>query len=364
MCKAHSKKNRVCFVSLKAYPLFNPDISSVFGGAEVDLYMLATELANDERFEVSFIVGDYGQPPLEVRQGVTLIKSLDAKKTKILHGWKIWKALRRADADVYMQEACSLGTFLIALFCKIHRRRFVYRTASTQEADGTYRHDHPIAGRLFLWSLKNAAAVVVQNQQDADNFKQQGGIDARVISNGLIVSGYPSAEKSIILWVGRSAAIKGPRRFLTLARAFPNESFVMICQNATGDEHYGSLIQEAGAIGNLTFIERVPFHKIDHYFETAKIYVNTSDSEGFPNTFVQACKAGAAILSFAVNPDGFLDTYQCGCCCQGQEQKMAEYLSRMLENNRYQELGRNGAAYARQHHDIRRIIGHYKELFI
>ncbi len=65
MCKAHSKKNRVCFVSLKAYPLFNPDISSVFGGAEVDLYMLATELANDERFEVSFIVGDYGQPPLE-----------------------------------------------------------------------------------------------------------------------------------------------------------------------------------------------------------------------------------------------------------------------------------------------------------
>lgn len=360
----HAKKIRVCFVSLKAYPLFNPDIRSVFGGAEVDLYMLATELAKDQQFEVSFIVGDYGQPPWEVRQGATLIKSLDVKKNMILQGWKVWRALRRADADVYMQEACSLGTFLIALFCTIHRRRFVYRTASSQEADRTYIQEHPFTGRLFLWSLKKAAAIVVQNQQDANNLKQHLGIEAHVIPNGLAVSDCPADEKSTILWVGRSAAIKGPYRFLTLARAFPNEAFVMICQNATGDENYGILRQEAKTISNLTFIERVPFQEIDRYFESAKIYVNTSDSEGFPNTFVQACKAGAAILSFAVNPDRFLDAYQCGYCCEGQEAKMAEYLRSMLEKNRFQELGRNGAAYAKQNHDIRRIIGQYKKLFI
>ena len=29
----------VCFVSPKAYPLFNPDCKGVFGGAEVDLYL-------------------------------------------------------------------------------------------------------------------------------------------------------------------------------------------------------------------------------------------------------------------------------------------------------------------------------------
>ena len=57
----------------KAYPLFNPQIKTVFGGAEVDLYLLATELAKDNDFAVSFITADYGQPPIETIAGVKII---------------------------------------------------------------------------------------------------------------------------------------------------------------------------------------------------------------------------------------------------------------------------------------------------
>ena len=65
--KDKNGKIRVCFVSPKAYPIFNPDIESVFGGAEVDLYMIATELAKDPDFNVSFIAADYGQADEEIR---------------------------------------------------------------------------------------------------------------------------------------------------------------------------------------------------------------------------------------------------------------------------------------------------------
>ena len=51
----YTKPVKICFVVLKAYPLFNPDVKSNFGGAEVDSYLLATELAKDKNFEVSFI---------------------------------------------------------------------------------------------------------------------------------------------------------------------------------------------------------------------------------------------------------------------------------------------------------------------
>ena len=40
-------KIRVCFISLRAYPIFNPSVEKLFGGAEVDLYLLATELAKE-----------------------------------------------------------------------------------------------------------------------------------------------------------------------------------------------------------------------------------------------------------------------------------------------------------------------------
>ena len=62
MEEASGKKTvKVCFVSPKAYPLFDDKAQGVFGGAEVDLYMLGTELAADDAFEVSFIVADYAQ---------------------------------------------------------------------------------------------------------------------------------------------------------------------------------------------------------------------------------------------------------------------------------------------------------------
>ena len=107
----------------------------------------------------------------------------------------------------------------------------------------------------------------------------------------------------------------------------------------------------------------MPFNRIDTYFQRAKVLVNTSDSEGFPNTFIQACKAGAAILSFNVNPDGFLDTCKCGLCCNGDAARLTYNLGFILENNRYIELGLNARKYVEQNHDITRIAAEYKAVF-
>ena len=62
---------------IKAYPLFNPKTNATFGGAEVDLYYLATELAKDPNVTVSFVVADYGQNNLEQHENVQVIKSLN-----------------------------------------------------------------------------------------------------------------------------------------------------------------------------------------------------------------------------------------------------------------------------------------------
>ena len=137
----------------------------------------------------------------------------------------------------------------------------------------------------------------------------------------------------------------------------------MICQRATGDIEYDGLKADAGKISNLQFIERVPFHDIDRYFDGAKVFVNTSDSEGFPNTFIQACNASTAILSYAVNPDGFLDKYQCGVNCNGNSSTMTNQLKEILSENRYQQLGNNGLKYVRDHHNISEIIERYIPIF-
>jgi glycosyltransferase involved in cell wall biosynthesis len=136
----------------------------------------------------------------------------------------------------------------------------------------------------------------------------------------------------------------------------------MICQPAVGDRAFDALASEAAAIPNLTFLPGVPFGCIDRHFMSARVLVNTSDSEGFPNVFVQAAKCGTPILSLNVNPDGFLDVYECGLCAGGNWKSFKEMLDVLLEPETYRRYSENAYRYACENHDIGNIIGRYKEV--
>lgn len=359
-----ANKIRVCFIAPKAYPIFNPQVEKVFGGAEVDLYLLATELAKDGNYQVSFVVADYGQPDGEMREDVRLVKSLAWGQNALVGGIKVWRAMKRADADIYVHEACSLGTTLAAAFCRLYGRKFVYRTAHTNETDGTYFRKHPVRQYFVRWAFLRADALITQNEKDVEDALRTIGRKPCVIRNACRLSDATGDNKQGFLWAARSLPIKRPELFLELAKAFPDTSFTMICPQGSGDRRYDELVQAAGQIGNLHFIQQVPFQEIDRYFERAAVFVSTSDAEGFPNTFVQACKSATPILSLRVNPDGFLDAYDCGRCADGDWERFCRMARELYDTPMGRELGLNGKSYIRRFHDINDIIQTYKQIFI
>ncbi|MBN1124758.1 MAG: glycosyltransferase family 4 protein [Sedimentisphaerales bacterium] len=358
------KSIRVCFVSPKVYPLLNPSTEGVFGGAEVDVYMIGTELAKDNSFNISYITADYGQIDHEQIENTTLFKSFKLRDNPIKGAFTLWQAMKRAHADIYFLKTASPGVPLVFHFCRSHRKTLIYRTAHSDECDGTYKKRHPFLGRVFEHVLRNASAVLSQNEQDADNLRKTIGVDSTVIRNAhRIADAYETGQRNTILWIGRSADFKKPGRFLELARRCPDQSFVMICQRATGDAQYDQLQKDAAGIDNLTFLSRVSFHETDQYFRQAKILVNTSDAEGFSNTFIQAAKWGVPILSYRVNPDNFLAAFSCGLACDGDSNRMEQGLRFLLSNDKFIEIGTNARRYAEQHHDIFTVIEQYKALF-
>jgi glycosyltransferase involved in cell wall biosynthesis len=352
----------VCFISLDAYPLFSRKETSVQGGAEVDIYMLSTELSKDKKFKVSLITGDYGQDPVEQIEDITIYKTADLRNPAAA-ALSIWKAMSRANADIYFKKGASSIAALVALYCRLHRRSLFLRTAADIDCDGTYIRENWLRGRAFLWALKQARQVFVQKDSNKASLKETTGVSAVVLPNGHRILELSSQKRDCILWVGRSTRYKQPELFIKLAQETPDEQFVMICPQSKDDNKYDDLVAGTKTVANLKFIEGVPFHEIDSFFQRAKVFVNTSSMEGFPNTFIQACRCATPILSLKINPDHFLDKHRCGMCANGDWNLFAAMLKQLLNTEIATKLGNNGRIYAKENHDVKKIIEQYKSIF-
>jgi glycosyltransferase involved in cell wall biosynthesis len=357
---------KVCFISRSAYPLFNSNCKVIFGGAEVDIFTIASELAKDPKYQVSVLVGDFGQPDAEIQGNLTLYKSYKFTEVKILQMVKLARKMLFINADIYVQESASGGTGLVAVICKLMRRKFIYRTASSIDSDGTFIKEHLLEGFVYRYGLKNASHVVTQTESDKEELIKNFGVKSSVIRNALRLPESIENNRHTVLWVGRSEKLKQPHLFIELAKAFPQEKFVMICPPADFNSvDWTRLQEEAHQISNLEFIPYVSFAEIGTYFSKVAIFVNTSKYEGFPNTFVQAASYGVAILSLNVNPDDFLTVYSCGVYAEGDFTKMQDALHQLLNSRKDHlfALQTNARKYATANHDIKCLIHLYKDLF-
>ncbi len=361
----------VSFFMKDAYPLFNPSYSGVFGGAEVDLYMLSRELAKNNQFKITFFVGDYGQPDVDIIDKVTLVKlkfsdlhRYVSPYYKIIRRLYIAKALFTDSSDILVTKTASDTLGLMVLINKLLKcKKVVFKCGSDIDADIAYwKQKNLFIYYIYKLSLKFVDAFICQTRN------QQVLLDAGLAARSSIIkNGFPLHEgssafaKEHILWVSRYDYMKQPELFIRLARAMPGEQFVMIMPGA--EKIPAATVAEIGKTDNLTFIDNVPFHAIQDYFNRAKCFVNTSSFEGFPNTFIQAFLGATPILSFYVNPDRCLDTYGLGCFCNGNLQEAVAFIN-SLDEETIKQYGNHARQYAAENHNIAHITEQYRQLFI
>ncbi|MFC1662957.1 glycosyltransferase family 4 protein [Patescibacteria group bacterium] len=349
------QRSRVCFISPKAYQLFNPKVKSTFGGAEVQLYLLAQEIIKDDSLDIHFMVADFGQNKLEEYNQIKVWNSLNFKHNIIRQIGQFISSFNRINADIYLQRTLTPLSGLIALYCKFKRKKLIYMVSHNSETDDTHNiYKHYISKKLANLTFKIANVIIVQNNYQADKLRELKRCQSVLIRSGYSINDFNKNAGEYILWVARSMPWKQPEKFIELAKNFPQEHFVMICPPATENPGLSDkLAQEASNIKNLRFIKFVPFIEIDDYFRKAKAFVNTSKYEGFPNTFIQAAKNKVPILSLAVNPDYFITKYGCGYYCNNDSELLKKYLHRLTSDREsYNNMSQKAFQYAVINHDI------------
>jgi len=356
---------KVCIISHFGYPLYNENSSSQFGGgSEVQLYLLSKEFSKNMTIDVNVIMGDYGgiNDQIEVHDKITLYKILPLKRNffnyfKFLFNFSYY--LIKINPDIIIQRAISAITGLTAAYCMLFRKKFIYSIANKPDVDSSKKG---LIYKIFRFGLKQADYVIAQNYEQMNLLKT---LKIKNPSHALVLkSGYPIrknereiTDKSDILWVGRAVNWKRPELFLKLALIFKNHNFKMICTKYVDQEYWEDIKNLTENIPNLKFIEYVKFSEIDDYFKKAKVYINTSIYEGFPNTFLQAFKYETPVISLSVNPNNIFDEYIIGYYCNDNFNLLKEKLSELLQNSALQEMiGRNAYSYVRKFHDIE-IVG-------
>ncbi len=337
------------------------------GGAELDMYTTAISLK--DFFDVSVITGDWGQDNIENRNGILVYKSFLLKRgflNYVKAPFILWKSMRSIDADIYISSGAGPEVGIIAFFCKFNKRKSIYRTAHTIDCDGSYAKKSGLSGMIYEYGLNRADKIVTSVRQHQELLTERyPELIGKVTHINLGIFPQDSnATREYVLWVARCEKWKRPEIFLDIVAANQDVSFLMICPKQKHAEVYFYEIKErAKFFSNLIFIDFVPFRNIQAYFDKAKVFVNTSDFEGFTYTLIQSGLARTPVVYLNVNPDEVITKNRLGYVAGGDKEEMSDQIRILLDDEKdWSEKSENIFEYANKNHDIVIVGKKWKEV--
>lgn len=368
---------RVCFVMPNMYGALSgrEDLSGFGGGAERQMTIVAKELA-DRGYDVSVVAMDHGQREAITHDGLRVHRAFGPDEglpgLRFVHPrmTKLWSAMTRANADVYVQRCGDSVTGVAAAWCRVHGRAFVFSAASDADCKIDLPNLRTIRERsLFRFGLKNATRVIVQTVQQQEMLRGVFAIDsARIAScapslaNGSFKPNkWSERAKPLFLWVGRFTRNKRLESFLELARSFPAFDFAVAGSAYVENEYSLELTARAGHLPNVEMCGQVERRGLAELYESATALVCTSGYEGFPNTFLEAWSFGVPVIT-TVDPDNVVRTNRLGFVASDATALWDSCRQFGESKTLRSEYSRRAAVFFQAHHTVRAVVDEYEAM--
>jgi glycosyltransferase involved in cell wall biosynthesis len=350
----------ICFVSPAAWPILSEDVSiPSVGGAEVQQVILARGLI-EKGYRVSLICMDYGQPDACVVDGITVYRchapQAGIPVIRFLHPrlTSVWSAMERANADIYYQRTCGALTGFVAAFCGRYRRKFLFAAAHDADFDSELPYVRYARDRaLYRWGLQRADLILTQNDFQLESCKVHFRREAVQLPSCYAPPQNATNDPlGYVLWAATMRKWKRPELFIEIAEHLPHIRFRMV--GGPDDQgFYDQLRRRAAATSNLQFAGFVPYARMEQEFDGARVFVNTSDAEGFPNTFLQAWARGIPSVAFIGVQGRSLHAFR----KPRSVEHMVDTVSQLMANDDlWRDVGEQFRRHFRDHHQPSRVV--------
>ncbi|UJA19992.1 glycosyltransferase [Thermoleophilia bacterium SCSIO 60948] len=285
-----------------------------------------------------------------------------------------WRSLDEVDT-VWALGPHPVGLMLV-LIGLMRRRRVVLGVR--QETISYVRSRHPgrralialgVALELTWRALARVLPTVVVGPELAEIYRRSPRMHELIVS---LVSereleapaaGEPdSGEVTRLISVGRIETEKNPLLLADvleiLERDEPGRWTLSVCGEGPLTAALGERLEHNGVLSRATLEGYVPFAELAERYRAADVFVATSWTEGFPQTFVEAFAAGLPVVSTDVGGIRRAAEDAVVLVPAGDAQALADGLRRVRDDGSERErLRRAGAGWIRAHTLEREVDG-------
>ncbi len=303
-----------CFVSMEVYATLRPGSAPFAGGAGFQLVQLASGL-RDAGYRVDFIVGDFGQPEEEHIDGFRVLRANRVAYDRSLRRGaanvvRLWRAMRRSGADVFVLRSTEFLAPQVYAFARLMGRRYVFMVAIDSNCrPRSGGHLRRLWHRAYVGTLHRADAVTAQSGHQQELLEKNFNVVSLPVPNGIEPpdpAEFPPAVHDVA-WVAKLMPAKRPDLLCDLAAACPDLDFVVAGGPGEDRSYFEKLAARLESLPNVTYLGFVPPDQVAGVYASAHVLLNTSDDEGFPNTFLYAWSLERPVVTRLIDPDGVIE---------------------------------------------------------
>jgi glycosyltransferase involved in cell wall biosynthesis len=319
---------------------------------DVEIYYLAVKVSPTHEPEGYEIV-QFSQGPQRYGQ--------------FLDAFRLYDALSRLRPDIVYQQVGCAYTGIAAYYARRTGARMVWRVSSDRSVSPPHiewwrLHKH-VDQKFLEFGIRRADLILAQTRtQQAQLAANYGRSDVVVVPN---VHPRPARsgdrkERALkqVVWIANLKPLKNPAAFVRLALKFVSRKdvrFVMVGEEMLPRRGREEVMRLVASAPNLDYVGGRTQEEVNALLEESHVLVNTSDYEGFSNTFIQAWMRHVPVISLNVDPDLLLSEGRLGRLAR-DETRLAREVERLLDDDELREaLGRQCHVYAMQNHSDEKL---------
>jgi glycosyltransferase involved in cell wall biosynthesis len=340
------------------------------GGAEFQIECLLSALIPARRYEIAYVARsvDPGFRPDGYRIIRIGSRNRQPRLGYAMDAVPLYRALRGLRPHVIYQRVACGYSGICAYYSRRNRARMIWHVAhdtdvSRKTLDPGRNPLRPLIDAASIdYTIRNVDHIVTQTEVQRQLLESHHRRQADAVIPNFHPAPHEQLDKSgpvTVMWVANFKRWKRPEMFLDVAASLADLSgvrFVMIGAQADGSGSSGwnaDLVQRTRAASNVEYLGPMPQSEINRLLARAHVLVNTSVSEGFPNTFIQAWMRGVPVVSLGVDPDNVLEREALGFRTDSPKSAAAAVRRLVTDLALCAQYGERARLYALQKHSLR-----------